>query len=63
MSLALTAGNALLGNVQESARGLARLLELNPSLRVSNLDDTFIYRRKEDRELLAKALSLAGLPE
>ena len=58
------AGAALAGHTQTAQKAVARLLQLNPNERVSNLEDIFgPYRRPEDPRSYAEGLRRAGLPE
>ncbi len=58
------ASNALAGRLEEARKVLARLRQLDPTLRVSNLRDTLgPYRRPEDVPRLEEGLRQAGLPE
>ena len=57
------AASALAGRMPEAQRAGARLRELDPSLRVSNLEKFIPLRRSEDFARLAKGLRGAGLPK
>jgi TolB-like protein len=57
------ASHALAGRLSEAQRALARLREIDPALRVSNLDAFVPLRRPEDLARLAEGLRKAGLPE
>ncbi len=58
------ASNALAGRPEQAQKMLARLRQLDPALRVSNLRDTLgPYRRPEDIARLEEGLRKAGLPE
>ena len=57
------ASNALAGQLEPAQKAVARVLELNPNLRVSNLRDLAPFRRVEDFAAFAKGLRKAGLPE
>ncbi|MCI0430076.1 MAG: CadC-family transcriptional regulator [Rhodospirillales bacterium] len=57
------ASHALAGRLAEAQRALARLREIDPALRVSNLHDFAPVRRPEDLDRLAEGLRKAGLPE
>jgi TolB-like protein/tetratricopeptide (TPR) repeat protein len=60
----IAASNALAGRPEEARNAIARILELDPEMRLSNLNDrTSKFGRAEDLEKFAKALRLAGLPE
>jgi len=57
------ASNALVGRLEPAREGIARALECNPDLRISNLRDLAPFRRAEDLAMFAKGLRKAGLPE
>lgn len=58
------AGDALAGNLEPARRAVARLLQLNPNERVSNLKDIFgPYRRPDDPRRYEEGLRKAGLPK
>jgi TolB-like protein/class 3 adenylate cyclase/Tfp pilus assembly protein PilF len=57
------ASAALAGNVEGSEKAMARLRQLIPELRLSNLKDLFPLRRPEDMQRFAQGLRKAGLPE
>jgi TolB-like protein len=58
------ASNALAGRLEQAQKALARLRELDPARRVSNLRDTMgPYRRPEDVARYEEGLRRAGLPE
>jgi TolB-like protein len=59
----VTASNALAGKLEEAKKALARLLELDPTLRISNLRDYSMVHRPEDFAKYADGLRKAGLPE
>jgi len=56
---------ALAGRDEEAKRLTARLLEIDPTLRVSNLFRNVMgpYRHPEHQEKYANALGKAGVPE
>jgi TolB-like protein len=58
------AGNAMAGRLEQASQAVARLRQLNPKVRVSNLKD-FLgpYRRAEDLSRYEEGLRRAGLPE
>jgi len=60
---AAAASAALSGRHDEAQKAMARLRQLNPALRVSNLKDLFPIRRSEDFTKWADGLRKAGLPE
>ena len=58
------ASNALAGRPEEAQKAMARLRQLDPELRVSNLKDRIgWFRRPEDFAKYADGLRKAGLPE
>jgi TolB-like protein/tetratricopeptide (TPR) repeat protein len=57
------ASNAFAGRHELAQKAMARALEVNPDLRVSNLREFAPFRRAEDLARLAEALRQAGLPE
>jgi adenylate cyclase len=58
------ASNAMAGRLDEASRFIARALQLDPELRISNLKDRIpAWRRPEDFARYADALRKAGLPE
>jgi tetratricopeptide (TPR) repeat protein len=57
------ASNALAGRITEAQKAVARILEIDPTMRLSNLQDFIPLRRPEDRERFAEGLRKAGLPE
>jgi len=60
---ALAASCAMAGRQEQASKAMARLRDLDPALRVSNLKDVIPVRRAEDFNRLAEALRKAGLPE
>src|SRR5262249_3141097 len=57
------ASNALAGRPKEAQQAMARLRQIDPELRVSNLNDMAPLRRPEDRARLEEGMRKAGLPE
>jgi adenylate cyclase len=58
------ASNAMAGRPEQAHKAVARLRQLNPALRVSNLKDVFgPYRRAEDVSRYEHGLRQAGLPD
>jgi tetratricopeptide (TPR) repeat protein len=57
------ANNALAGRLNAAQRATEALRSLNPSLRISNIEDLIPLRRPEDVARLAEGLRKAGLPE
>ena len=59
----LAASCALIGRQEQASKAMARLRELDPALRLSNLKELLPVRRPEDSNRLAEGLRKAGLPE
>src|SRR5262249_33665051 len=57
------ASSALAGRPEEARKAIARLRQLEPGLRLSNLREHFPIRRAEDLAELRKGMRKAGLPE
>ncbi|MGY3622387.1 tetratricopeptide repeat protein [Bradyrhizobium sp. USDA 10063] len=57
------ASSALAGRVEQAKRTVARVLERDPDLRLSNLRNLTPFRRPEDLAKLADGLGKAGLPD
>jgi TolB-like protein/class 3 adenylate cyclase len=58
------ASNAMAGRLEQAHKAVARLRQLNPTLRVSTLKDVLgPYRRAEDVSRYEEGLRRAGLPE
>jgi TolB-like protein/class 3 adenylate cyclase len=57
------ASNALAGRFEVAQRAIARALECDPDLRLSNLKNVAPFRRSEDFAIFAGGLSKAGLPD
>jgi adenylate cyclase len=57
------ATNVLAGRVKQAQNEMARMRQLDPTLRVSNLADVMPFRRPEDLAKLAEGLRKSGLPE
>ena len=57
------ASNALAGDLSAAQEAMARLRELDPSLRVANLSEVYPVRQAEDLAKLAEGLRKAGLPD
>ena len=56
--------NAFAGRLEHARKAVARALELDPQMRISNLKDRIgIFRRQEDFAKYAEGLRIAGLPE
>jgi TolB-like protein len=60
----VAASNAMAGRPEQAQKAMARLRQLNPALRISNLKDVLgPYQRAEDFARYAEGLRRAGLPE
>jgi TolB-like protein/class 3 adenylate cyclase len=59
----LAAANALAGRLPEARKAIARLREVDPSMRVSTIKDWVPFRRPADLAKLEEGLRKAGLPE
>jgi len=57
------ASNALAGRLDQAHRAMARLRQIDPALRVSDLRRMFPFRRPEDLARYEEGLRKAGLPE
>jgi TolB-like protein len=57
------AAAAFSGNQVAAAKAMARMRQIDPELRVSNLKDFFPLRRAEDVDRWAEGMRKAGLPE
>ena len=57
------ASNAMAGRPEQAHKAMARLRQLNPALRVSNLKDLVGHRLAEDLLRYEEGLRRAGLPE
>jgi TolB-like protein len=57
------ASSALAGRMKEAQQAMARLRQIDPELRVSNLKDLAPLRRPEDRARYEEGMRKAGLPE
>jgi tetratricopeptide (TPR) repeat protein len=57
------ASHALAGRVAEAQKAMARLRQLDPQLRLSNLGDVISPLQPEDRSKYVEGLRRAGLPE
>jgi TolB-like protein/class 3 adenylate cyclase len=55
--------HAMSGRIEEAREISARLMQLNPALRVSRIRKGFPLRRVKDIERLAQAFRIAGMPE
>ena len=59
----LAASSALAGRLEDAHAAIARLRQLDPTLRISDLRDRIPLRRPQDLATLADGLRKAGLPE
>ena len=59
----LAACHAMSGRVEEAREACARLMRLNPALRISGIKNRGPFRRAEDIERLTQAFRIAGMPE
>ena len=59
----VAASQALAGQISEAGKAMARLRELEPALRISNLSDRYTIPRPEDFAKWVDGLRKAGLPE
>src|SRR5207244_11025282 len=57
------ASSALAGRLAEAQKAMARLRELDPAMRITNVKDWCPLRRPEDLARLKDGLRKAGLPE
>ena len=57
------ASYALAGRLDQARKSMARLREIDPALRVSDLRRMFTFRRPEDIARYEERLRKAGLPE
>ena len=63
-AMVAAASGALAGRLSEAEKAMARVRQLHPALRISNLKDHVSpVRRSEDFARWAEALRKAGLPE
>ena len=60
---AVAASGALAGRISEAKNVMARVREVDPALRVSNLKELFPINRPEHFVRWAEGLSKAGLPD
>jgi Flp pilus assembly protein TadD len=59
----LAASHALAGRPTQAQQAVARVRQLDPALRISNLGEVLPLRRPEDLAKFADGLRQAGLPE
>jgi tetratricopeptide (TPR) repeat protein len=60
---AFATANALSGKIEQAQKAMARLRQIDPALRVSNLKDLTPLRRPEDMSKYSEGMRKAGLPE
>ena len=60
---AAAVSNALAGRTEQARKAIARLRQIDPTLRVSNLKDLTPLQRAEDIAKYNEGMRLAGLPE
>jgi len=58
-----TVSAALAGRMADAQRALALALQIDPTLRVSNVDGIFYFRRPQDAGRWVEGFRKAGLPE
>ena len=64
IALCVAAASAALGGKPDEAReAMARVRQLNPALRTSNIDEILPFKRRQDLDLWTEGLRRAGLPE
>ena len=54
---------ALAGRIEQAQKAMARLRQIDPALRISNLTDLTPLQRPEDIARYAEGMRIAGLPE
>jgi TolB-like protein len=59
----LAASCAMIGRQEQAQKAMARLRELDPMVRLSNLKNLITFRRREDFAKWSEGLRKAGLPE
>jgi TolB-like protein len=59
----LAASHALAGRTEQARVPMARMRELNPAMRVSNVADIAPWHRPDDMSRYAEGLRIAGLPD
>ncbi|MGC2335808.1 MAG: adenylate/guanylate cyclase domain-containing protein [Pseudolabrys sp.] len=59
----IAAAAALSGRSKEAQQAIARMREMDPNWRLSNIRRTALFRRPEDHAKYVEALQKAGLPE
>lgn len=59
----VAAGHALAGRSDDARNAMVHVRRLDPTLRLSNLDDWLLVRRPQDFAMASEGLRMAGLPE
>ncbi|MEM7462645.1 MAG: adenylate/guanylate cyclase domain-containing protein [Pseudomonadota bacterium] len=62
-SCVAAASAAILGRESDASRAVERMLAINPDMRMSNLDDWFLFKSEREHDLWHEGLRKAGLPE
>jgi hypothetical protein len=57
------ASRALAGRLEQARNAIARLRDLDPTLRIPHLREILPLRRADDSARYAEGLRMAGLPE
>ena len=57
------ASNALVGRKEEARNALRRMLQIDPTARISNAVERALFRRPQDVARMEEGLRIAGLPE
>ena len=57
------ASKALAGRQEEARNALGRMLQIDPTARISNAFERALFRRPQDVERLEEGLRIAGMPE
>jgi TolB-like protein len=60
---ALAVSRALAGKIDEAREVMARMLQVNPALRLSQMEELLPFRRPQDFARMIEGLRLAGMPE
>jgi hypothetical protein len=55
--------SALSGRLEEAQKTMRYLLQLDPTLRISDLKDVYPFRRPEDLASVIEGVRKAGMPE
>ena len=62
-SCTAAASAALAGQLAQATKAMSRVRQLDPSMRLANLNDLFPIRRSEDYGQWSQGLRKAGLPD